>query len=224
MASVLLTIGSFGGVYSVSVFCLTPRSRILPEKLTGPQLVKKFCTLYGTRRSITAFTSSHHLSLSWARVIQSMPSHSTAWRYILKLSYHILLGLPSGFFPLGLPTITLYAALVFLTDAACPAHLLNFITRIIFGEEYRCRSSSLHSHLHSPIYGAFAKQIFNCALISYGVLVCPHIRIQELERNFVRFDIGKFYFVDIFQLWLKSGNNNGNLYTINWRVLSEPWM
>jgi hypothetical protein len=30
---------------------LTPQSRVLPEKLTGPQLVKKFPAFYGTRIS-----------------------------------------------------------------------------------------------------------------------------------------------------------------------------
>ena len=37
---------------------LTPWSRVLLEKLTGFQLVKKFPTFYGTRRFITAFTSA----------------------------------------------------------------------------------------------------------------------------------------------------------------------
>jgi hypothetical protein len=45
-------------------YLLTPWSRILLEKLTGSQLVKKCPTFYGTRRIITAFTSAHHLSLS----------------------------------------------------------------------------------------------------------------------------------------------------------------
>jgi hypothetical protein len=45
----------------------TPWSRVLPQKLTGYQLVKKFPAFYGTRRLITAFTSAHHLSLSLAR-------------------------------------------------------------------------------------------------------------------------------------------------------------
>jgi hypothetical protein len=39
-------------------------SRVLPEKLTGSQLVKKFPAFYGTRRFITAFTSASYLSLS----------------------------------------------------------------------------------------------------------------------------------------------------------------
>jgi hypothetical protein len=45
-------------------YLLTPWSRVLPEKLTGPQLVKKFSALFGTRRFITAFTTAHHLPLS----------------------------------------------------------------------------------------------------------------------------------------------------------------
>ena len=49
----------------------TPWSRAF-EKLTDSQLVKKFPTFYGTWRFITAFTSSCHLSLSWARSIQFM--------------------------------------------------------------------------------------------------------------------------------------------------------
>jgi hypothetical protein len=35
---------------------------------------------------ITAFTSACHLSLSWARLIQSIPPHPTSWRSILILS------------------------------------------------------------------------------------------------------------------------------------------
>ena len=42
------------------------------EKLTGFQLYKKFPAFYGTRRFITASSSAHHLSLSWARSIQSI--------------------------------------------------------------------------------------------------------------------------------------------------------
>jgi hypothetical protein len=45
-------------------YFLTPRSRVLLEKLTGSQLVKKFPALYGTRRVITAFTRARYLSLS----------------------------------------------------------------------------------------------------------------------------------------------------------------
>jgi hypothetical protein len=45
-------------------YLLTQWSRVLLEKLTVPLLVKKFPAFYVTRRFITAFTSSSHLSLS----------------------------------------------------------------------------------------------------------------------------------------------------------------
>jgi hypothetical protein len=45
-------------------YLLTTWSRVLLEKLTGLQLVKKFPTFCGKRRFITALTSARHLSLS----------------------------------------------------------------------------------------------------------------------------------------------------------------
>ena len=53
-------------------YLLTPWCRVLLEKLTGLQLVKKFPAFHGTRRFITALTSVRHLSLSWASPIQSI--------------------------------------------------------------------------------------------------------------------------------------------------------
>ena len=84
--------------YLVS-YLLTPWCRVLVEKLTGLQLVKKFPAFHGTRRFITALTSLRHLSPSWASPIQSIYPHPTFWRSILILSTHLRLGLPSGSFP-----------------------------------------------------------------------------------------------------------------------------
>jgi len=89
-------------------YLLTPWCRVLLEKLTGLQPVKKFPAFHGTRRFITAFTSVRHLSLLWASKIQSIYPHPTSWRSILILFTHLRLGLPSGLFPSGFPNKTLY--------------------------------------------------------------------------------------------------------------------
>jgi hypothetical protein len=91
-----------------STYLLTPWCRVLLEKLTGLQLVKKSPAFHGTRRFITALTSVRHLSLSWARPIQSIYPHPTSWRSILILSTHLRLGLHSVLFPSGFPTKSLY--------------------------------------------------------------------------------------------------------------------
>jgi len=65
-------------------FLLTPCSRVLLEKLTGFQLVKKFPAFSGTL--ITAFTSTRHLSPSRTISIQSMPPS-----HFLKIHLNIIL-------------------------------------------------------------------------------------------------------------------------------------
>ena len=101
---------SFLGTASLSDFTYlrTAWCRVLLEKLTGLQLVKKFSAFHGTRRFITALTSVRHLSLFWASPIQSIYPHPTSWRSILILSAHLRPGLPSCLLPSGFPTKTLY--------------------------------------------------------------------------------------------------------------------
>ena len=113
---------------TVTTYLLTPWCRVLLEKLTGLQLVKKFPAFHRTRRFITTLTSVDHLSLSWASPIQSIYPHPTSWRSILILSTHLHLGLPSGLLPSDFPTKTLYTPLSSPICATCPALLLQQCT------------------------------------------------------------------------------------------------
>jgi hypothetical protein len=79
----------------------TPWSRVLPEKLTNPQMLKKFPAFYGTRMFITAFTRARQ---QWSILIS-----------------HLRLSLPSGLRPSGGLTKTLYASLL---RATCSSYLI----------------------------------------------------------------------------------------------------
>ena len=104
---------------------LTSWCRVLLEKLTGLQQVKKFPSFHGTRRVITALTNVRELSLSWASPIQSIYPYPTSLISILILSTHLRLGLPSGLLPSGFPTKTLYTTVSSPICAPYPAHLIH---------------------------------------------------------------------------------------------------
>ena len=147
-------------------YLLTPWCRVLLEKLTGLQLVKKFPAFHGTRRFITALTSVRHLSLSWASPIQSIYPHPTSWRSILILYTHLRLGLPSGLFPSGFSTKTLYTP--FPQPYAPHAHPISFFS-ILSPAQYWVRSTN---HL-APRY----------AVPSIPPLPCPSEETHIFSKN-----------------------------------------
>jgi hypothetical protein len=129
----------------IYTYFLTPWSRVLLEKLTGFAASQEI-----PRKFVTVLPSARHLSLFWARSIQSPPPPLTSWRSLLILSSHLRLGLPNVLFPSGFPTKTLCTTLPSPIRATCPAHLilLDFTTRTILGKEYRSLSSSLFIYIH----------------------------------------------------------------------------
>jgi hypothetical protein len=61
------------------VSAVTPWSRVLPEKLPLPQLLKKFPAFYGTRRFIAAFIRARHLFIFWASLIPRLCEYFVIW-------------------------------------------------------------------------------------------------------------------------------------------------
>ena len=139
------------------VYLLTPLCRVLLEKLTGLQLVKKFPAFHGTRRFITAITSVRHLSLSSASPIQSIYPHPTSWRSILILSTRLRLGSPQWSFSLRFPhQDPIYPPLLTHTrHMPSPSQSSRFYHLQILGEEYKSFSFSLCNLLHSPVTSSF---------------------------------------------------------------------
>jgi hypothetical protein len=83
----------------------------------------------------------------------SLRPHPTSRRSILILSSHLRLGLSSGLLPSGSPPQNPAWTSPVPIRATWPAHLslLDLITQMIFGEEYRTHSFSSCSLLHSPV-------------------------------------------------------------------------
>jgi hypothetical protein len=97
-----------------------------------------------TRRFITSLTRAHHRSLSWGTWIHSTPLKPISLQSILIPSSHLRLGHPSGLFPTGFPTESLYTSFSSTMRATYPAHviLLDLICLMIFGNEYKLWSFS----------------------------------------------------------------------------------
>ena len=150
---------------STDTYLLTPWCRVLLEKLTGLQLVNKFPAFHGTRRFITVLTSVHHLSLSWANPIQSTYPHPTSWRSILILSTHLSLGLPSGLFPSGFPTKTLYVPLSSPIRARCPAYIHTYIHTYTHTHTYIYIYIYTHTYI-STIYNHIA-HVFSVRVVNF---------------------------------------------------------
>jgi len=103
---------------------LNPWGRVLIEKLSVTQLVKKLPAVYGIQRFITVFTSAPPLV---PNLIQTHPVH-TLPTYVPKIHSNIIfrlcLCLPRDLFPSDFPTKFLHSFLISPIRATCPTNII----------------------------------------------------------------------------------------------------
>lgn len=131
---------------------LTAWSRVFLEKLSSSasHVIPAF---YGTGRFNTVFTKTRNSFRSWDMSTQSALSLLIYLGSILMLSTHLFLGLRSVIFPSRFPTKTSIRMSLLPTRVTCPVSLivLDLLTRTMFVEGYKTRSSSICNFLQSPI-------------------------------------------------------------------------
>ena len=120
---------------------------------------------YGTQRFNAAFPSA----LQQSRSTQFLVLIPISLRSILIMSSNLCLGLPNGFFPVGVPVKILKAFLPSYILATWPAHLklLDLTTLAILGERHKLLSYSYWRLLHS----------------TFSSLLGPNIRLRILFSN-----------------------------------------
>ena len=146
----------------------------------------------------------------------SYPPHPTSWRFILVLSSHLRLGLPSGLFPSNLPTKNLYIPLLSTIRATCPAHLilLDFSTRTILGEQYRSFNSSLCSSLPCYLIPLGPNILFN-TLFSDTLSLHSSLNVSDQVSHPYKI-AGKIIilYILIFKIWIANMKTEDSWQTV----------
>jgi hypothetical protein len=103
------------------------------------RMAKKFPAFSGRPEFIAVFTRDRDCTPSWVSWIQSTFSHPISLRIFL-ISSHLQLGVSSSLF------LHVFTLIFCPMRAKYPAHLIlhNFVTLIMFGEDYVCSSTLVY--------------------------------------------------------------------------------
>ena len=144
-------------------------STVLPEKLAGPQLLKKFPEFYRIQKFITVFTTASHMSLSLAISIHPMaPSHFS------KIHFNIILPSTPGSSRWS-PTFRVPHQNPVCVSSLPPytLHVLPISVFLIWSPEwYLVRSIRITKSKYSIITD-FKRYILITSLLTYAVSYCP---------------------------------------------------
>ena len=131
------------------------------DQLTGCYLIKKCPTFHGKCMFIFKFSRPQHPSLSWIT------------NFILSSS--LCLRLPSRLFLCNPP-----AVLSSSLPSTCPAHLLHWITQIIFSKDYGTLSSSSCIFLHTSVkLSCFVLNIILSSLFSNTLSLRSSLNLKD---------------------------------------------
>jgi hypothetical protein len=157
------------------------------------------------------------------------PDQSSTYHIILSkidfnIVHHLCLGLPSGLFPSGFPTIILYAFLFSPIRTTFPTHsvFLDLIILITFGEEYKLWSRSLCSiHMFRELSLCFSSGTFlhNHVYISshrFQVLFFPY-RNLKLDARWNNWHIFLY-------MWIPCYKSGKLQFTCGTNTSSQNWL
>jgi hypothetical protein len=130
--------------YTILPTCIAypadPWGTVLFEKCIATELIKKFPTIYGAKEYYIQ-SSYEPATGPYPETDESIPYYNTiSSRSIFMLSFHLCPGLPNGLFLSGFPPKIVYSFLMTLIIVTtCPTYLflLDLLTLLIFGEEYK---------------------------------------------------------------------------------------